>query len=98
MTFHLYRSSPGASSWLLCSLLHLRKVLKSTIQTEFAKLEVLGTAETISMLDERLRYIATTLWCSVFLKIQKQYHERHLNCSKAFGCFSLIKTPSRMDV
>ena len=53
------RSSPGACGWLLCSLFHLRKVLKSRIDIEFGKLEVLGRAETIKMLDERLKYLAT---------------------------------------
>ena len=53
------RSSPNACGWVFCSLLHLRQVLKETMQREFQSLQLVGFAESLSIIDERIKYLAT---------------------------------------
>ena len=53
------KSAPKACGWLFSALLHLRHVITNRIHTEFNKLSIVGIAEASSVLDERLRYIAT---------------------------------------
>ena len=49
LLFRLFdKSSPGACSWVFCSLLHLRQVLNAKIRCEFQALHVVGTMDTLA--------------------------------------------------